>query len=106
MKVDLQLNGRPEDGAARAKELVALGSDGLHVRGSARRGNREFDSMRDLIDRDMMNAIAVVGTPEECAAKIIARFGDHADRVCCYFPGYPVVDEHIAEMISALEADQ
>lgn len=68
--------------------------------------NREFEAMRDLIDRDMMNAIAVVGTPEECAAKIIARFGDHADRVCCYFPGYPVVDDHIAQMISALEAAQ
>ncbi|MGG7099205.1 TIGR03617 family F420-dependent LLM class oxidoreductase [Rhodococcus sp. 24CO] len=63
---------------------------------------REFAVMTDLIDRDMMNTLAVVGTPEECAAKIIERFGDHAERVCCYFPGYPVSDSHVAEMISAL----
>ena len=29
MKVDVQLDGRPEDAAARARELVALGADGL-----------------------------------------------------------------------------
>ncbi|WP_092808491.1 TIGR03617 family F420-dependent LLM class oxidoreductase [Rhodococcus globerulus] len=63
---------------------------------------REFAAMTDLIDRNMMNTLAVVGTPEECAAKIIARFGDHAERVCCYFPGYSVSDSHVAEMISAL----
>lgn len=63
---------------------------------------REFAAMTELVDRDMMHTLAVVGTPEECAAKIIARFGDHADRVCCYFPGYPASDTHVADMISAV----
>lgn len=63
---------------------------------------REFEAMTDLVDRDMMNALAVVGTPEECAHTIMSRFGDHADRVCCYFPGYSVSDIHVAAMISAL----
>lgn len=64
----------------------------------------EFAAMTELIDTDMMTTLAVHGTPEECAAAILARFGDHADRVCCYFPGYPVADAHVAELISALQA--
>jgi probable F420-dependent oxidoreductase len=64
----------------------------------------EFAAMTELIDVDMMNTLAVHGTPEQCAAQIVARFGDHADRVCCYFPGYPVSDLHVAEMISAVKA--
>ncbi|WP_024794142.1 TIGR03617 family F420-dependent LLM class oxidoreductase [Tomitella biformata] len=64
----------------------------------------EFAAMAELIDADMVSELAVHGTPEECAAQIVARFGDHADRVCCYFPGYPVSDVNIAELISALQA--
>lgn len=64
----------------------------------------EFAAMTELIDDDMLGALAVHGTPEQCAAQIVARFGDHADRVCCYFPGYPVSDLHVAEMISAVKA--
>ncbi|TJZ75955.1 TIGR03617 family F420-dependent LLM class oxidoreductase [Rhodococcus oryzae] len=61
-------------------------------------------AMTELIDADMMTTLAVHGTPEQCAAEIVARFGDHADRVCCYFPGYPVSNDHIAELISAVQA--
>ncbi|CRK49660.1 conserved hypothetical protein [Rhodococcus sp. RD6.2] len=64
----------------------------------------EFAAMRELIDDDMLATLAVHGTPEQCAAQIVARFGDHADRVCCYFPGYPVSDVHVAELISAVKA--
>ncbi|MFC7446594.1 TIGR03617 family F420-dependent LLM class oxidoreductase [Rhodococcus daqingensis] len=64
----------------------------------------EFAAMAELIDGDMMATLAVHGTPEQCAAEIVARFGDHADRVCCYFPGYPVSDSHVAELISAVKA--
>ncbi len=42
--------------------------------------------------------------PEECADQIIARFGDHAGRVCCYFPGYDVADAHIADLAAAVAA--
>ena len=64
----------------------------------------EFAAMTDLIDDDMLATLAVHGTPEQCAAQIVARFGDHANRVCCYFPGYPVSDVHVAELISAVKA--
>ena len=63
-----------------------------------------FAAMTELITTDMMTTLAVHGTPEECAAQILDRFGDHADRVCCYFPGYPVADAQIAELSSALQA--
>ncbi|MGX6509831.1 TIGR03617 family F420-dependent LLM class oxidoreductase [Rhodococcus sp. SJ-2] len=48
----------------------------------------QFAAMTDLIDDTALATLAVHGTPEECAAEIVARFGDHAERVCCYFPGY------------------
>ncbi|WP_300527400.1 LLM class flavin-dependent oxidoreductase [uncultured Nocardioides sp.] len=44
-------------------------------------------TMIDLVDDDLLRTLAVVGTPEECAAEIRRRFGDVADRVCAYFPG-------------------
>ncbi|WP_430331162.1 TIGR03617 family F420-dependent LLM class oxidoreductase [Rhodococcus sp. ACT016] len=64
----------------------------------------EYAAMTDLIDDKMLATLAVHGTPEECAAEIVARFGDHADRVCCYFPGYPVQGQHIAELVAAVKA--
>jgi len=63
----------------------------------------QFAAMTDLIDDTMLTTLAVHGTPEQCAAQIVARFGDHADRVCCYLPGYPVRDAHIAELVAAVE---
>ena len=36
------------------------------------------------------------GTPEECAAEIQRRFGDVAERVCGYFPGYAAAADQIA----------
>ncbi|MBP1161945.1 MULTISPECIES: TIGR03617 family F420-dependent LLM class oxidoreductase [unclassified Rhodococcus (in: high G+C Gram-positive bacteria)] len=63
----------------------------------------EVAAMTELIDTTMMTTLAVHGTPEQCAAEIVARFGDHADRVCCYFPGYPVSNKHVAELISAIQ---
>jgi probable F420-dependent oxidoreductase len=64
----------------------------------------EFAAMTDLIDDTMLTTLAVHGTPEECAAQIVARFGAHADRVCCYFPGYAVREQHIADLVAAVKA--
>ncbi len=64
----------------------------------------EWFAMADLIDDIMLRTLAVVGTPEECAAQIVERFGDHAQRVCCYFPGYPISDERIGEVVAAIKA--
>jgi probable F420-dependent oxidoreductase len=60
--------------------------------------------MAQRIDDDLLHTLAVAGTPEDCAVQIATRFGDHADLVCCYFPGYPVTDERIGELVTALHA--
>ncbi len=61
-------------------------------------------AMADLIDDDLLTALAVRGTPEECAAEILRRFADVAQRVCVYFPGYQVPDADIRALASALHA--
>jgi probable F420-dependent oxidoreductase len=61
-----------------------------------------FAEMRRLITEPMVARIGIVGTPEECARQIAARFGEHADEVCCYFPGYTPRSTDIADLIGAL----
>ncbi|MFI6870746.1 TIGR03617 family F420-dependent LLM class oxidoreductase [Nocardia sp. NPDC050406] len=61
-----------------------------------------WTEMAALVDDTMVDTITVSGTPADCAAGIRDRFGDTASRVCCYFPGYPVSDEAIAELAAAL----
>jgi probable F420-dependent oxidoreductase len=61
-----------------------------------------FPEMRRLITDPMVDRIGIVGTPEQCAQQIAARFGDHADEVCCYFPGYTPRSADVADLISAL----
>lgn len=62
----------------------------------------ETAAMTGLITDGMAAELSVQGTPEQCADQIVERFGDHADRVCCYFPGYDVADAHIADLASAV----
>lgn len=52
--------------------------------------------MAGLITDDMASTIGIVGTPAECGRLTAERFGDMAERVCAYFPGYPVTDDQIA----------
>ncbi|MBF6436702.1 hypothetical protein [Nocardia cyriacigeorgica] len=59
--------------------------------------------MFDRISDDMLDTIAVRGTPETCATEIIRRFGDVADRVCCYFPGYDPPVDQIRALAEALD---
>ncbi|MBO9524355.1 MAG: TIGR03617 family F420-dependent LLM class oxidoreductase [Nocardioidaceae bacterium] len=61
-------------------------------------------AMSALVDDTLVRTLAVVGTPAECATEIGRRFGDLADRVCCYFPGYPVTDAQIGALADALHA--
>lgn len=60
--------------------------------------------MAGLIDDTMVDALTVSGSPADCAAQIRNRFGDTAARVCCYFPGYQVGDDAIADLVTALHA--
>jgi probable F420-dependent oxidoreductase len=58
--------------------------------------------MFDLIDDNLLGQLAVTGTPEECAAQIIKRFGTIADRVCCYFPGQDLPPQHLQDLVTDL----
>jgi probable F420-dependent oxidoreductase len=59
-------------------------------------------AMTDLVDDAMVDALAVRGTPEECAAELHRRFADLAERVCCYFPGYDAPLDDVASLVRAL----
>lgn len=61
-----------------------------------------YADMLALVDEDLLGTIGVRGTPEECAAEIRRRFGDVADRVCAYFPGYDAPLDQIADLAVAL----
>jgi alkanesulfonate monooxygenase SsuD/methylene tetrahydromethanopterin reductase-like flavin-dependent oxidoreductase (luciferase family) len=58
--------------------------------------------MTALVTDEMLGTLAVRGTPEECAAELGRRFGDLADRVCCYFPGYDAPLDQVADLAVAL----
>lgn len=62
----------------------------------------DFAGMFALVTDEMLSTLAVRGTPEECAAEIRRRFGDVAERVCCYFPGYDAPAEQIGALAAAL----
>jgi len=64
----------------------------------------DVGAMVDLVDDAMVDALAVRGTPEECATELVRRFGDLADRVCCYFPGYDARTDDIAALATALQS--
>jgi probable F420-dependent oxidoreductase len=63
----------------------------------------EWQQMAGLITDDLVSTIAVHGTPAECAAEIVARYGDWATRVCAYFPYYAAGDDLIAEFTAAVK---
>lgn len=65
----------------------------------------DLPAMFALVTDEMLDTIAVTGTPEECAAEIGRRFGDTVGpqgRVCCYFPGYGPPAEQVADLAAAL----
>jgi len=64
-----------------------------------------WKDMAELIDDDLLETIAVRGTPAQCAKQIVDRIGDLADRVCLYFPGFPLPDRVLADLVSAVKAE-
>ena len=64
----------------------------------------DWVAMSGLITDEMAHTISVVGTPQQVAEEIQRRYGQAADRVCLYFPGYPITDELIAETVAAVKA--
>jgi probable F420-dependent oxidoreductase len=84
--------------------LEVEGRAELQPRLNALSKRTEVGEMVKLIDDDLLTTLAVRGTPEKCAAEILRRFGDVAQRVCVYFPGYEVVDADIRALAAALHA--
>jgi probable F420-dependent oxidoreductase len=64
----------------------------------------EWAEMSGLISDEMVETIAVFGTPEQCARQIVERYGSHVSRICAYFPGYDAPDDLIAEFTAAVKA--
>jgi probable F420-dependent oxidoreductase len=58
--------------------------------------------MRSLVTEEMVETLAVRGTPEQCADELTRRFGDVAERVCAYFPGHDPGTEQIASLARTL----
>ncbi len=68
-----------------------------------RRG--EGADMAELISDELYDAVAVRGTPEECARLIRSKFAGISDRVCVYFPGYRPADSAVSRLVTALHAE-
>ena len=52
----------------------------------------------------LTNRVALItGGGRGIGAEIVRRFGHEANRVCLYFPGYPITDECIAETIREIK---
>jgi probable F420-dependent oxidoreductase len=64
----------------------------------------DWSAMTELVTDEMLETIAVVGTPDECARLIATRYGTHADRVCAYFPYYDAPDDLLADFTDAFHA--
>jgi probable F420-dependent oxidoreductase len=62
----------------------------------------EWQAMMALISDDMVDTLAVHGTPDAVAAQIVERFAG-CDRVCAYFPGYAAGDDLVADFAAAVK---
>ncbi|MBM0127590.1 TIGR03617 family F420-dependent LLM class oxidoreductase [Pimelobacter simplex] len=71
------------------------------VRTIAREGN--WESLEEVFPNDLLTRIGVEGTPREAARQVAARFGDFAETVCCYFPGYQPTTDEVRDFVEALQ---
>jgi probable F420-dependent oxidoreductase len=82
--------------------LEVHGWDHIQPQLNALSKKADFGQMRKLITDEMVETLGVVGDPTHCAAEIRGRFDGHADEVCCYFPGYNPLPEHVADLVQEL----
>ena len=83
--------------------LEVEGYEELQPELNARSKRGDWNGMTGLIDDELFGRIAVVGSPAECAAEIVRRFGN-CDRICAYFPGYKISDDLLGDVVDALKA--
>ena len=60
-----------------------------------------WDELSALVPDELLDLVAVRGTPEQVAATIERRYGAHAERVCVYTP-YTAGDDLLAELVAAI----
>ncbi len=60
-----------------------------------------WDELSALIPDELLDLVAVRGTPEQVAATIERRYGAHAERVCVYTP-YAAGDDLLTELVAAI----
>ncbi|MCW2765612.1 MAG: F420-dependent oxidoreductase [Nocardioides sp.] len=82
--------------------LEVEGWESVQPRLNALSKQGDIGAMIELVSDEMVSTLAVRGTPEECAAEIRHRFGDVADRVCAYFPGYDAPLDQIRDLAAVL----
>ena len=69
---------------------------------NARSKRADLAGMATLVSEEMVDTLAVRGTPEECAGELRRRFGDVAERVCVYFPGSDPGADLVGRLVTAL----
>jgi probable F420-dependent oxidoreductase len=62
------------------------------------------EEMAALVTDEMVDTLAVRGTPVACAAELDRRFGDVADRICAYFPGHRPPAAQVRVLAESLRA--
>jgi probable F420-dependent oxidoreductase len=82
--------------------LEVEGWDDLQPELNALSKRGDIEGMRSLVSEEMVETLAVRGTPEQCADDLARRFGDVAERVCAYFPGHDPGTEQIASLARVL----
>jgi probable F420-dependent oxidoreductase len=63
----------------------------------------EWAALASRVPDELVDALAVCGTPSECAERIRAKVGDVADRVALFTPVAPADDE-LGELLGSLRA--
>lgn len=84
--------------------LEVEGWEDLQPRLNALSKQGRYAEMRGLITEPMVRAVALVGSPADCAVQARERFGDYARDICCYFPHYEPDPAAIAELVHCLHA--
>ncbi|MGH9017856.1 MAG: LLM class F420-dependent oxidoreductase [Acidimicrobiales bacterium] len=83
--------------------LALHGWGDLHTELNALSKKGEWTTMGELVSDDVVDAFAVVGTPEEVPAKLLGRYGDMVTRISFYTP-YRMAAGRVQEMVAGLRA--
>jgi hypothetical protein len=83
--------------------LALHGWGDLHTELNVLSKRGEWTQMAELIDDDVVDAFAVVGSPQDIPATLLARYGDMVTRISFYSP-YRMDHRWVQEMLAAFRA--